>query len=932
MSIELSKFLRQYESTGTKDEEGKAIFTHTSLNPRASYNIPMDNRMELHKLIAIALCNKKQVFLTEKPLQESCIKIDIDLKYAMNYSNRQHNDNHIKELLKLYATAISSYIDMPEDHPIDAYVFQRNNPYPAKGNMKDGIHILYPNICCHVDIQHAIRSEVLKKIDLFLKNPNIGILDIKNSNDDVVDLAVISRNNWLMYGSRKPGNKPYTLYKVLRLKKTKEIENENEKENKSCSFSDFEELAILSKGVDNVETLINLLSVHRVPKEYTFEVREEVSDIVDAISTKKIKKEVRTGYRSNTIKKQTLMRVSADEQKAQIEEATKLVDLLAGWRTDDYDSWIDVGICLHNISPSLIDVWIKFSKRSDSWQPIDEKRWYGFSESISGLNIGSLHRWARLDDPKNYNEARSGFLENLMMCSVSGVTQDVAQVIHKMFQHQYICLDAKGRKWAEFVNHSWKITEDGMSLKKKLGKDVLHEYLFLVNRYNTMAMESVDENKDHYLHRSKSLADVSYKLRDITFKEKVMKECVILFYDPKFEDTLDENPFLVGLENGVYDLKECAFRDGRPEDRVSMSTLNDFPEYEKCDISVEEETSSIREAQEIMDFMKQIMPKDASRRYFWKFLASCLQGYNTDEKFHVLTGTGGNGKSKVIELLEMAYGQYCFKLPITFITSKRSQTGQATPELMMGKKARFGSMQEPDEGSKINTGLMKELSGNDKMFLRGLYSGGEQFKPQFSLALLCNNKPKMTGSDDDGTWRRMVVLEFIAKFVEGKPNGPYEFSRNTDLPHNFPYWSPWFFVLLTHWYKIYKSEGLLAPKEISDATKEYRKDSDSYAMFIDDFFIKDANGNIKLEEAYSYFETWFKSEYSDDVPKRRCFKTYIERALNQSYGSGNKSGWTGWSVQHPTRSNNDKDDDDIPEFDNITNDNKVSVNVKPRQN
>jgi len=927
MSAELSKFLKTFDSTGVKDDNGKAVFTHTSLQPRASYNVPDDKRNELHKLIANSVCNSKPVYLTEKPLQVSCIKSDIDLKYPMDFSSRQHTDQHIKELLKLYANAISTFVDIPENYPIDAYVFQRRNPYPSKGNMKDGIHIIYPDICCHVDIQHAIRSEVLKKIDLFLKNPSIGVLNTKNSNDDVVDLSVISRNNWLMYGSRKPGAKPYILYKVLRLARNQSFDDE------PAEFGDFEEVDIPSKGEPNVNKLISKLSVHNVPKDCTFEVREDVREIVEAQSSKKNKKPRTAGYRTGALKKQTRLRIDQDEQKAQIEEAKKLVSLLADWRAEDFASWIEVGLCLHNISPSLQDIWINFSKRSESWQDSDTKRWYGFSQSNTGLNVGSLHRWARLDSPKKYNEVRSGFLESLMMSSVTGITQDVAHVIYKMFQHQYVCLDSKGRKWAEYINHAWKITDDGMSLKKRLGKEVLHEYLFLVNRYNSLAMSSDDENKDHYLHRGKSLADVSYKLRDITFKEKVMKECVILFHNPKFEVTLDDNPFLVGLENGVYDLKEGVFRDGRPEDRISMSTGNDFPDYDESDIDIENESSCILEVQEIFDFMKQIMPKTQTRRYFWKFLASCLQGFNTDEKFHVLTGSGGNGKSKVIELLEMAYGQYCFKMPITLITSKRSQTGQATPELMMGKKARFGSMQEPDEGAKINTGLMKELSGNDKMFLRGLYSTGEEFKPQFSLALLCNNKPKMT-SDDDGTWRRMVVLDFIARFVEGTPNGPYEFKRNTDLVHNFPYWAPWFFVMLTQYYRIYKVEGLKAPKEITDATKEYRKDSDAYAMFIDDYFIKDESGCIKLEQAYTYFKDWYESEYSEKAPPRRSFKLYVERSLNNNYGSGNKSGWYGWSIQHPTLISGGDDELDKPMLPDINTTEvtapKVSVSIKKK--
>lgn len=933
MSVELQKFLKQYDTTGMKDEDGKSMFTHTALQPLKAYTIPMDKRKEFHRLLAQSVIEKKPVYITEKPPDVCCLRIDIDLKYPMTYSTRQHNDSHIKELLKLYGNAISTYIDLPDNKPIDAYVFQRKNPYPSKGNMKDGIHILYPDICCNVDIQYAIRTEVLKKIDLFLKNPDIGVLDIKNSNDDVIDLSIISRTNWMMYGSRKPSTKPYVLYKVMRLERSP-INQDGE----PGAFKDFKELAQdqdLHHNEDKLADLIDRFSIQNVSDERVYDIREEVRDIVEALMEKKCKRKQRSGYKTNNIKKKMSKLINDDEQKILLDEASKLVKLLADWRAEDFTSWINVGLCLHNISPNLLDSWTEFSKRSDSWQESDTDRWYGFTETSSGLNIGSLHRWARLDNPKKYAEVRREFLSRIMKSSITGVSQDVAQVIHKMYEHQYICLDPKGKRWAEFVNHGWKITDDGMSLKKRLGKEVLNEYLFLINSVNMSAAQDDTEQKDHLLHLSKSLADVSYKLRDISFKEKVMKECVIMFHDAKFEEQLDSNPMLVGLENGVYDLKEGVFRDGQPEDRISMSTGNDFPEYEDGDIDVNSEISKISEVQEIFDFMKQVLPKTLTRRYMWKFLASCLEGFNNDEKFHIFTGSGGNGKSKLIELLEMAYGQYCFKMPITFITSKRSQTGQATPELMLGKKARFGSMQEPDEGAKINTGLMKELSGNDKMFLRGLYASGEQFKPQFSLALLCNNKPKTT-SEDEGTWRRMIVIDFISKFIEGNPKGPYEFKRDTNLVNNFQYWAPWFFVLMTEYYKIYKIEGLKAPNEIRDATKEYRKDSDSYARFVDECFVRDPTDIVKIEHAFEVFKSWYETEFSERPPPRRTFKLQMERLLNEKYGTGNHAGWTGWTIRHPSM-NEHKDSSDEPSDDVLDKQptptvkaNKVTVSIKPR--
>jgi P4 family phage/plasmid primase-like protien len=926
MTTELSTFLKQYASTGQKDDDGKAIFTHTSLQPKASFNIPEDKRSELHRLIAESIYNRKPVYMTERPLKVKPITIDIDLKYPADYTTRQHDERHINELLKLYTGAIITFVDIPEDKNIDAYVFQRSGPYPKNGNIKDGFHILYPDICIDSDIQHLIRIEVLKKINQFLDNPEIGSLPVKNTNDDVVDLSVISSNNWMMYGCMKPALKPYKLTGVFRSKASKAPGQEDTSAagaggsvtgTSLGAGLEFEELQTGTSSLEEIESLVNYLSTHNVTKDRTYDIRSEVSDVLEEYLQKSSARKQRGKYNSANFMKKAIKNASDDEtQKCQLEEAKHLTALLADWRADSFHHWIEVGLCLHNISPALHETWVEFSKRSENYDPsVDSDRWYSFTESNTGLNIGSLHRWARLDSPKEYNKVHSMMLMPLMMCSVSGSSQDVTAVVYKMYRYQYVCLDAKGKKWAEFVNHGWKITNEGMSLKKKLGHEVLNEYLMLITHYNLKAIDHYDEQKEQFLHKSKSLADITYKLRDITFKEKVMKECIIMFHDPKFQDSLNSNPYLVGLENGVYDLSRGEFRDGRPEDRVSVSTGQDFPDFSDDDVDLTAETAAVPQIQAIFDFMKQVFPKPQTRRFMFLCLASHLEGYNREEYFYLWTGVGGNGKSKLLALFEMAFGDYCFKLPINLLTNKRSQPGQATPELAMSIGKRFGSFQEPDEGARVNTGLMKEFTGNDKMYWRGLYAEGGVMKPMFTAVLLCNAKPKMT-SDDEGTWRRLVVIDFIARFVAGTPtpNGKYEFPRNIHLDQMFPNWAPYFFALLTMYHKIYKTEGLKIPQEIKDATYDYRKQSDAYAMFMDEYFQEDEEGRVMLDDSYSIFKEWYSNEFNDKAPPRREYKTYIERKLGQHYGSSAKPGWFGYSLHH-LDSILDKKPKDVPDLD-----------------
>ena len=90
-------------------------------------------------------------------------------------------------------------------------------------------------------------------------------------------------------------------------------------------------------------------------------------------------------------------------------------------------------------------------------------------------------------------------------------------------------------------------------------------------------------------------------------------------------------------------------------------------------------------------------------------------GFRVDNDHRYFTGDfivhhncGGNGKSKILELFELCFGDYCCKLPITIITRARGG-GEAASPVARTKGKRFACLQEPEANESINVGLMKEL-------------------------------------------------------------------------------------------------------------------------------------------------------------------------------------------------------------------------------
>ena len=144
-----------------------------------------------------------------------------------------------------------------------------------------------------------------------------------------------------------------------------------------------------------------------------------------------------------------------------------------------------------------------------------------------------------------------------------------------------------------------------------------------------------------------------------------------------------------------------------------------------------------------------------------------MSGNVLEQRFSIWTGSGGNGKSILLDLIRETFGEYCTNLPVTLLTQKRKASNAASPEKARTRGKRFCYMQEPEEKEKINAGEMKEISGGDMIQARELYSAPFEFKPQFEIILMCNEKPTIEDKTN-GAWRRVQVYPFPSSFRSEK--------------------------------------------------------------------------------------------------------------------------------------------------------------------
>ena len=924
--------------------------THTSIgDPPGSWSIDTEYLLYFYKIYSKA-CFKYNVdlHLTEKHLEYSPILIDLDFRYDDKHPERLFNIDFIQKIILLYNKIITSCYENIEEEHLKSYILLKDNPiYDTNSNKyKDGIHIIYPNLVTKPDIQKYFRRSIIIDYKNDLKNI-FSTIHCINEFSDIFDDKVIYDTNWQLYGSKKPNNIPYKLKYILDSHGNL-IEDDILKPTYENNYKLVELFSIRNKS----ETKLILKNSNSKMEKW---LKENSENIIKKIQNKTYtKKQVKRNI--NEVK---IYGKSGNQEN--LDYIKELVDnCLAEKRADSFDSWIKTGILLHNIDYGLLDTWITFSKKSqkfkegeceDKWDTLPVSNNKNLNCVNSELSIGTLIYWCKEDNLESYNKIYNKFnkdvganstLYKLLYKSASAAHTDVANVIYRYYngfghseEIRFMCYNITKKLWCEYKQsmHRWiEDTEEnaGHCMRHTFDLDIYRLYTVEYDKHlSDKISKAIDEGDDEILenlqkHKEK-MFKLSNQLKITSFRDTLLKECCNRFILKGCRDLLDTNLDLISFSNGVYDLENGLFRDGRPSDYISISTNLEYSTY----------SYKSPEIIELQTIISQILPIKPVREYFLHILSSCLSGKQWFEKFFVLTGSGSNGKSKLIELIQNTLGDYAHQMNVSALCSKRGASNAADPELAMLRGRRFVTFQEPSKDEPINVGKLKEWTGGDTIQCRELYKGPIKFKSQAKWFLICNDIPDVN-SDDDGTWRRLTVINFPSKFLAraDMTGRDYEYERINDMKDKLESLKEPFMWLLLDYYKSFqqlmKTTGLVEPPEIIESTNNERKKNNPIKQFIDDRIVYSANKSDKftITEIYNVFRNFMVDSGHNIklLPKRNEFSAkfnmeyvnIIKKNTGQTIEIDRKKiVWTNVNYIIDTDKDKNKDNDNIKDNLNI---------------
>lgn len=317
---------------------------------------------------------------------------------------------------------------------------------------------------------------------------------------------------------------------------------------------------------------------------------------------------------------------------------------------------------------------------------------------------------------------------------------------------------------------------------------------------------------------------------------------------------LDSQSHVVGVRNGVVDLRSGLFRPGRHDDYITMRCGCDYEPNAICPLFDQTLLEVFNGNAEMAEF-------------FMNCIGYALMGNPTQDMLFIPFGSGSNGKSTILGVIRRVFGDYAKSADAgTFITDGKSGgAGGAREDLVRLRGARFVYVNEPDEGGELREGMVKSMTGGDSITARALYSRDSvEMTPTWAVFMPTNHKPIIKGTDN-GIWRRLTLIPFERNF-ENDPTVIKDPKREEKLIAEMP-------GILNRCLQAamrYQRVGLVLTPAIRAARDEYRSQMDLLAEWLDECCECDPGYS---EEMARLWESW------EAFARRRGLHQYVRSSV-----------------------------------------------------
>ena len=290
----------------------------------------------------------------------------------------------------------------------------------------------------------------------------------------------------------------------------------------------------------------------------------------------------------------------------------------------------------------------------------------------------------------------------------------------------------------------------------------------------------------------------------------------------------DCDPYLLGVPNGVVDLRTGELRAGWQEDRITMQTNVPF------------DPSAV--SPRWLRFLAEVFGTEELVGFMHRAVGYSLTGDTSEQCLFLAYGRGANGKGTFSNTLKLVLGDYGWNMPFSTVETRDRASIPNDVAALYGR--RFVVASETNDGARLNESRIKALTGCDPVTARFLHGEFFEFQPVAKFWLSVNHKP-IIRDDSHGFWRRIRLIPFTKTF-----------PVNSSLAEELRAEAAGILAWAARGCLLWQQKGLAPPQLVTEATEEYAKDSDPLAAFFEEACYLDSEAETGASEVFKHYRRW----------------------------------------------------------------------------
>jgi putative DNA primase/helicase len=360
----------------------------------------------------------------------------------------------------------------------------------------------------------------------------------------------------------------------------------------------------------------------------------------------------------------------------------------------------------------------------------------------------------------------------------------------------------------------------------------------------------------------------------------------------------DADPWALNVANGVVDLRTGTLRPHDPQDLLTKLAPVDYDP---------------NAAGPVWDAHLALFLPDADvRRQVQRDLGLALYGGDLEEFFDIWYGTGANGKSTTTKVLKEILGDYAARAAPNLLIQRAHEAHPTEIADLSGRRVVFSV--EISARARLDEAKVKDLTGGDRIKARYMRQDFFEFAQTWTIFLLVNHRPIITGTDN-GIWRRVRLVPWTVTMPEDHPARQPQDIIVSRLIAEGPAILRWLVEGFLDWQR----ERRWIADAVRAATDEYRANQDRLAGFLADCCEELPRVSTPVGDLYTAYTDWCEAANEDPLGKNPFSRQMMDRGFSQKKGTKGLRRWLGIRLlSTPKQDELFGDDETRPDTDTIS--------------